>query len=92
MIAYFINEKNNLIIAIFDLMKLQKKKKKLNQTTIILNLFENYEIRNKLGYMIINNIYINDILIFIIAECLYKNFFFMILNKNVFDTTIILLI
>ena len=39
-----------------------------NQTTIILNVLDNFEIRNRLGYFMINNVKSNDTLISIVAE------------------------
>ena len=65
--AHFTNKKNVLNIATLDLIKLQKKYSNENQIALILKIFNDFEIRNKLGYMIIDNTYINDIFIDVIV-------------------------
>ena len=54
-------------------------------------MFNDYEIRNKLRYIIINNINLNNIFIKTIADILREKKSFMILYNDVFDTIIILL-
>lgn len=67
MMAHFTSEKKVLSVAILDLMKLQKEHSGENQTIIILNMLNDYKIRNKLDYIIINNIYSNNTFINVIA-------------------------
>lgn len=66
-ITHFTNEKSVLSVVILDFIKLQKKHSNENQIAIVLNVFNNFEIRNKLDYMIINNIYFNNFFIDVVA-------------------------
>ena len=71
-VAHFTSEKGKLITVTLGLVELQEEHSGLNQATIVLNMLENYEIRNKLGYMVMNNVNSNDTLISIIANTLRK--------------------
>lgn len=57
---------------ILALKKLEEEYLDLNQTIIILDILDNFEIRNKLSYIIINNATSNNNLINVITITLYK--------------------
>lgn len=54
------------------LKKLQEKNLNANQTQTVLNMLNDYEMRNKLKYLIMNNVDINDTLIEYIVNALYE--------------------
>ncbi len=69
-VAHFTSEKGKLITVTLGLVELQGEHSGLNQATIVLNVLEDYEIRNKLGYMVMDNANPNDTLISVIADTL----------------------
>ena len=69
-IRHFTSEKGELYAVTLALKELKGEHSGENQTIIILDMLNNYEIRNKLGYMIMNNVGSNDTLITTIAALL----------------------
>ena len=69
-VAHFTSEKGVLSIALLDLIELQGEHSGENQAAIVLNILNDYEIRNKMDYMVIDNASSNNTLIDIIAASL----------------------
>ena len=63
MVAHFTSEKGILSVALLGLIELQGEHSGENQAVIILNVLNDYEICNKMGYMVIDNAPSNDTLI-----------------------------
>ena len=72
MVAYFTSEKGKLYAVTLALVELQGEHSGLNQAAIIIDILNDYGIRNKLGYMVMDNVGINDTLISVITESLYE--------------------
>ena len=71
-VKHFINEDLKLYTITLVFKKLEKKHLDLNQAVIVFDMLDNFEIRNKLDYMIINNIISNNNLINAIITTLHK--------------------
>ena len=71
-VKHFTSEDLKLYTITLALKKLEEKHLDLNQVIIILDIFNDFEIRNKLSYMIINNTISNNNLINAIAITLHK--------------------
>ena len=69
-VAHFTNEKSELHAVTLALVELQGEHSGQNQAAIVLDVLNDYGIRNKLGYMVMDNIGINDTLINVIATSL----------------------
>ena len=69
-VAHFTSEKSELHVVTLALVELQGKHSGLNQAAIVPNVLEDYEMRNKLDYMVMDNAHTNDTLIAIIAASL----------------------
>ena len=70
MIGHFISEKGELVIVILGLKELEGEYSGENQARVILDMLNDFEIRNKLGYMVINNVGSNNTLISTITTLL----------------------
>ena len=69
-IRHFIDEDLKLYIITLAFKELKKKNLKINQDAIILDVLDNFEMRNKLRYLIMNNVDINNIFIEHIVDVL----------------------
>ncbi len=69
-VAHFTSKKSKLVTVTLGLIKLEGDHSGENQAAIILNILDEYKIRNKLGYIVIDNAHQNDSLIAVIADAL----------------------
>ncbi len=69
-VAHFTSELSELQTVTLALVELQGEHSGLNQALLVLKVLEDYGIRNKLGYMVMDNAHTNDTLISVIAEAL----------------------
>ena len=69
-VAHFTSEKGELHTITLALKELQGEHSGENQAAIVLDILNDYEIRNKLGYMVMDNAHSNDSLITAIAASL----------------------
>ena len=70
MITYFTSEKEQLHVITLALIKLQGDYLGLNQAVVILDILNDFGIRNKLDYLVINNAVSNNVLTKIISNIL----------------------
>ncbi len=69
-VAHFTSKKSKLVTITLGLIELEGDYSGENQAAIILNILDKYKIRNKLGYIVIDNAYQNNSLIVVIADAL----------------------
>ena len=69
-VAHFTSEKLELCTVTLGLVELQGEHSGLNQAAIVLEILNDFGIRNKLGYMVMDNVGSNDSLIKAIATSL----------------------
>ncbi len=69
-VVYFTSKKSKLVTVTLGLIELEGDYSGENQAAIVLNVLDKYKIRNKLGYIVIDNAYQNDSLIAVIADAL----------------------
>ncbi len=69
-VAHFTSEKSKLVTVTLGLVELEGDHSGENQAAIVLNVLDEYEIRNKLGYIVMDNAHQNDSLIAVIADAL----------------------
>ena len=70
MITYFTNEKEQLHVVTLALIELQEDHSDLNQTTVVLDVLNDFEIHNKLSYLVMNNAIFNNVLTKTISNAL----------------------
>ena len=63
MIRHFISEQSKHLTITLALKELQGEHSDKNQAEVVLNMLNNYGIRNKLGYMVMDNVRSNNTLI-----------------------------
>ena len=71
-VGHFTDEDSKLHAVTLALKKLEGEHSGLNQATIILDMLDDFGIRNKLGYMIMDNAASNNNLIDAIATALHE--------------------
>lgn len=69
-VGHYTSEKGKLLTATLGLKELQGEHSGENQARVVLDVLNDFEIRNKLGYMVMDNVGINDTLINAIATSL----------------------
>ena len=69
-VEHFISEKRKLLTIILELKELQEEYSGENQMGVVLDVLNDFEIRNKLSYMVMNNVGINNTLINAVATSL----------------------
>ena len=67
-VTHFIDEDMKSQVLLLELKKIQKKYSNVNETILILKIFEKYEINDKLSYFVDDNAKINDIMLKIISK------------------------
>lgn len=69
-VGHFTSEKGELQVVTLALKELQGEHSGENQAAVVLNVLDDYGIRNKLGYMVMDNVSSNDTLIAAVASSL----------------------
>ena len=69
-IAHFTSEKGQLHVVTLALVELQGDHSGLNQAAVVLDVLNDFGIRNKLGYLVMDNAASNDVLTEVISDAL----------------------
>lgn len=72
-VGHFTGEDSKLHTVTLALKELQGEHSGINQGAIVLDVLDDYGIRNKLGYMVMDNVGSNDYLIAFVADALHQD-------------------
>ena len=73
-VAYYVDLNYKIKTSLIVLRRLYKYYSDKNQADLLISIFQNYKITNKIGYFVINNVKNNDIYVNIVLKKLLPTF------------------